>query len=186
LEDGSLAEFHVHDVPLTTLTLEALKDVDVSKREAERSKNMFALGLMSWLYHRPTDETIAFLERKFKAKPEIAEANVKAFKAGWAYGETSEDFVVSYEVAPAQMAPGALHRYADEARASGPVDGHVRPQRRVAGAGGRGVDSGRLLRGGDRGCADRFEVPDARVPALRRLPGERFRAVAPAGRRLIA
>ena len=106
LDDGSLSEFHVHEVPLTTLTLEALKDVDVSKREAERSKNMFALGLMSWLYHRPTEDTIAFLERKFKAKPAIAEANVKAFKAGWAYGETSEDFVVSYQVAPAKMAPG--------------------------------------------------------------------------------
>src|SRR5436309_700257 len=106
LEDGSLDEFHVHEVPLTTLTLEALKDVDVSKREAERSKNMFALGLMSWLYHRPTENTIAFLERKFQAKPQIAEANVKAFKAGWAYGETSEDFVVSYEVAPAPLAPG--------------------------------------------------------------------------------
>jgi 2-oxoglutarate ferredoxin oxidoreductase subunit alpha len=106
LDDGSLDEFHLHEVPLTTLTLEALKDVDVSKREAERSKNMFALGLMSWLYHRPTDETVAFLETKFKAKPTIAEANVKAFKAGWAYGETSEDFVVSYEVAPAPLPPG--------------------------------------------------------------------------------
>ncbi len=106
LDDGSLDEFHVHEVPLTTLTLEALKEVDVTKREAERSKNMFALGLMSWLYHRPTDGTVSFLERKFKSKPAIAEANVKAFKAGWAYGETSEDFVVSYEVAPAQMAPG--------------------------------------------------------------------------------
>ena len=78
----------------------------MTKREAERSKNMFALGLMSWLYHRPTEGTIAFLERKFASKPAIAEANVKAFKAGWAYGETSEDFVVSYEVAPAPMAPG--------------------------------------------------------------------------------
>src|SRR3954465_2683576 len=106
LEDGSLDEYHVHEVPLTTLTLEALKDVDVSKREAERSKNMFALGLMSWLYHRPTEDTIAFLERKFKAKPAIAEANVKAFKAGWAYGETSEDFAVTYEVGPAQLPPG--------------------------------------------------------------------------------
>jgi 2-oxoglutarate ferredoxin oxidoreductase subunit alpha len=106
LEDGSLDEFHVHEVPLTTLTLEALKEVDVTKREAERSKNMFALGLMSWLYHRPTEGTVAYLERKFASKPAIAEANVKAFKAGWAYGETSEDFVVSYEVAPAKMAPG--------------------------------------------------------------------------------
>src|ERR1043166_6154282 len=106
LEDGSLSEFHVHEVPLTTLTLEALKEVDITKREAERSKNMFALGLMSWLYHRPTEGTVEFIERKFKAKPAIAEANVKAFKAGWAYGETSEDFVVSYEVAPAKLPPG--------------------------------------------------------------------------------
>jgi 2-oxoglutarate ferredoxin oxidoreductase subunit alpha len=106
LEDGSLDEFHVHEVPLTTLTLEALKEAEVTKREAERSKNMFALGLMSWLYHRPTEGTIAFLERKFASKPAIAEANVKAFKAGWAYGETSEDFVVSYEVAPAKLPPG--------------------------------------------------------------------------------
>src|SRR5438552_2261832 len=68
LEDGSLDAYEVHEVPLTTLTLEALKDVDVSKREAERSKNMFALGLMSWLYHRPTENTIAFLERKSKTK----------------------------------------------------------------------------------------------------------------------
>ena len=73
LEDGSLDEFHVHEVPLTTLTLEALKEVDVTKREAERSKNMFALGLMSWLYHRPTEGTIAFLERKFASKPAIAD-----------------------------------------------------------------------------------------------------------------
>jgi 2-oxoglutarate ferredoxin oxidoreductase subunit alpha len=106
LEDGTLAEFHVHDVALTTLTLEALKEIDVTKREAERSKNMFALGLMSWLYHRPTEGTITFLERKFASLPTIAEANVKAFKAGWAYGETSEDFAVTYEVGPAQMPPG--------------------------------------------------------------------------------
>src|SRR5947207_4759142 len=106
LEDGSLDDFQVHDVALTSMTLEALKEVDVTKREAERAKNMFALGLMSWLYHRPTEGTIAFLERKFASKPAIADANVKAFKAGWAYGETSEDFVVSYEVAPAPLPPG--------------------------------------------------------------------------------
>ena len=106
LEDGTLGDYHVHDVPLTTLTLEALKEVEVTKREAERSKNMFALGLMSWLYHRPTEGTITFLERKFASAPAIAEANVKAFKSGWAYGETSEDFAVTYEVAPAQLEPG--------------------------------------------------------------------------------
>jgi 2-oxoglutarate/2-oxoacid ferredoxin oxidoreductase subunit alpha len=106
LEDGSLEHYHVHGVKLTSMTLEALKDVDVTKREAERSKNMFALGLMSWLYHRPTEGTISFLERKFAAKPAIAAANVRAFRAGYAYGETTEDFEVSYEVKPARMRPG--------------------------------------------------------------------------------
>jgi 2-oxoglutarate/2-oxoacid ferredoxin oxidoreductase subunit alpha len=106
LDDGSLADYHVHEVPLTSLTLEALKEVDVTKREAERSKNMFALGLMSWLYHRPKKGTLDYLAKKFKSRPAIAEANIKAFKAGWAYGETSEDFRVTYEVAPAKLPPG--------------------------------------------------------------------------------
>jgi 2-oxoglutarate/2-oxoacid ferredoxin oxidoreductase subunit alpha len=106
LDDGTLDDFNVHEVPLTTLTLEALKDVEITKREAERSKNMFALGLMSWLYTRPTDGTLGFIEKKFAKRPEIAEANVRAFKAGYAFGETSEGFAVHYEVAPAQLPPG--------------------------------------------------------------------------------
>jgi 2-oxoglutarate/2-oxoacid ferredoxin oxidoreductase subunit alpha len=106
LEDGTLEDYHVHQVPLTSLTIEALKEVDVTKHEAERSKNMFALGLMSWLYHRPTDGTLEFIRRKFKSTPAIAEANERAFKAGWAYGETSEDFAVTYEVKPAKLRPG--------------------------------------------------------------------------------
>ncbi|HZN91649.1 MAG TPA: 2-oxoacid:acceptor oxidoreductase family protein, partial [Myxococcales bacterium] len=100
LEDGSLEEYAVHEVPLTSMTLEALKDVDVTKREAERAKNMFALGLMSWLYNRPTDGTIAFVKSKFASKPAIAEANVRAIQAGYAFGETTESFAVSYEVKP--------------------------------------------------------------------------------------
>jgi 2-oxoglutarate/2-oxoacid ferredoxin oxidoreductase subunit alpha len=108
LEDGSLDEYQLHAVPLTTLTVGALKEVDgVTPREAERSKNMFALGLMSWLYGRSIDPTIAFLEAKFGAKrPEIAEANVKALRSGWAFGETTETFAVTYEVKPAKMRPG--------------------------------------------------------------------------------
>ncbi|MFE2425654.1 2-oxoacid:acceptor oxidoreductase subunit alpha [Streptomyces sp. NPDC059373] len=104
LEDGSLAAYAVHPVPLTTLTVEALKDFDLSRKEAERSKNMFALGLLSWLYHRPTEGTEAFLRKKFAKKPQVAEANVAAFRAGWNFGETTEDFAVSYEVAPADAA----------------------------------------------------------------------------------
>jgi 2-oxoglutarate/2-oxoacid ferredoxin oxidoreductase subunit alpha len=111
LEDGSLGDFHVHDVALTSMTVEALKGVEgITSREAERSKNFFALGLMSWLYHRPTDGTLAFIGTKFAKRPEIAEANTRAFKAGWNYGETSEDFAVSYEVAPAQLAPGTYRQ----------------------------------------------------------------------------
>src|SRR5258708_3840765 len=106
LEDGSLEEFQLHDVPLTTMTLEALKDVDVTKREAERAKNMFALGLMSWLFNRPTEGTISFLEKKFANAENIRDANVKAFHAGYAFGETTESFAVSYEVKPAKLAPG--------------------------------------------------------------------------------
>jgi 2-oxoglutarate/2-oxoacid ferredoxin oxidoreductase subunit alpha len=106
LEDGSLDGYQVHEVPLTSLTIEALKEFDVTKREAERSKNMFALGLMSWLYTRPTEGTISFLEKKFASQPQIAKANVKAFNAGYAFGETAEAFTTHYEVKPAQLEPG--------------------------------------------------------------------------------
>ena len=111
LEDGTLADYHVHEVALTSMTVEALKGIEgITSREAERSKNFFALGLMSWLYHRPTEGTLAFIEKKFGKRPEIAVANAKAFNAGYAYGETSEDFAVSYEVAPAQLAPGTYRQ----------------------------------------------------------------------------
>ncbi|TDT37404.1 2-oxoglutarate ferredoxin oxidoreductase subunit alpha [Streptomyces sp. BK208] len=104
LEDGSLDGYHLHPVPLTTLTVEALKEFDLSRKEAERSKNMFALGLLSWMYHRPTEGTEKFLKSKFAKKPDIAAANIAAYRAGWNFGETTEDFAVSYEVAPAATA----------------------------------------------------------------------------------
>ncbi|MCL6667726.1 2-oxoacid:acceptor oxidoreductase subunit alpha [Streptomyces panaciradicis] len=104
LEDGSLDGYSLHPVPLTTLTVEALKDFDLSRKEAERSKNMFALGLLSWMYHRPTEGTEKFLRTKFAKKPQIAEANLAAYRAGWNFGETTEDFAVSYEIAPATTA----------------------------------------------------------------------------------
>ncbi|MGY1437379.1 2-oxoacid:acceptor oxidoreductase subunit alpha [Streptomyces reniochalinae] len=104
LEDGSLDGYRVHQVPLTTLTVEALKGFELGRKEAGRSKNMFALGLLSWMYHRPTEQTEAFLRSKFAKKPDIAEANIAAFRAGWNFGETTEDFAVSYEVAPASSA----------------------------------------------------------------------------------
>jgi 2-oxoglutarate/2-oxoacid ferredoxin oxidoreductase subunit alpha len=111
IEDGALADYHVHEVALTSMTVGALKGIEgITPREAERSKNFFALGLMSWLYHRPIEGTIAFIDRKFAKRPEIVEANTKAFRAGWNYGETSEDFAVSYEVAPAPLAPGTYRQ----------------------------------------------------------------------------
>ncbi len=93
------------------MTVEALSEIDgITSREAERSKNFFALGLMAWLFHRPTEGTIQFIQDKFGKRPSIAEANTRAFKAGWNYGETSEDFAVSYEIAPAQLRPAPTGR----------------------------------------------------------------------------
>src|SRR5918999_6575707 len=107
LDDGTLDEYKLHAIPLTSMTVEALKGIEgVTSREAERSKNFFALGLMSWLYGRPTENTLEFIQTKFAKRPEIAEANRRAFEAGWSYGETSEDFLVTYEVQPAALAPG--------------------------------------------------------------------------------
>ena len=106
LEDGSLDGYKLHPVPLTSLTVKALEDQDLSRKDAERSKNMFALGLLSWLYGRPAEGTLSFLEAKFGKRPEIYKANVTAFQAGWNYGETTEDFSVRYEVKPAPIAPG--------------------------------------------------------------------------------
>jgi len=106
LEDGSLDQYSVHPVPLTSLTVKALEELDISRKDAERAKNMFALGLLSWLYARPAEGTLSFLEAKFGKKPEIYKANVTAFRAGWNYGETTEDFSVRYEVKPARLAPG--------------------------------------------------------------------------------
>lgn len=106
LDDGSLADYRVTAIPLTSMTVEALKDFDISKKDAERAKNMFALGLLSWMYHRPTESTLAFLEKKFAKNPEIAKANIAAFQAGYHFGETTELFAVSYEVKPAALQPG--------------------------------------------------------------------------------
>src|SRR5688500_15316759 len=107
IDDGSLEEYKLHAIPLTSMTVEALKGIEgVTPREAERSKNFFALGLMSWLYGRPTEHTLEFIQAKFGKRPEIAEANRRAFNAGYNYGETSEDFLLQYEVQPASLPPG--------------------------------------------------------------------------------
>ena len=106
IEDGSLDSYKVHALPLTSMTVGALAHLKLTRKEAERSKNMFALGLLSWMYHRPTTLTENFLTAKFGKKPQILEANLTAYRAGWNYGETTEDFAVSYEVKPAPMEAG--------------------------------------------------------------------------------
>src|SRR4051812_14283652 len=107
LEDGTLDGYQVHAVDLTQLTLDSLTGSELSRKDAGRSKNMFALGLLSWMYSRPTEGTLNFVRQKFANRPEIAEANITAFKAGWNFGETTEAFGVSYEVKPATVPPGA-------------------------------------------------------------------------------
>ncbi|MEU4764919.1 2-oxoacid:acceptor oxidoreductase subunit alpha [Actinosynnema sp. NPDC023794] len=111
LEDNSLTEaYQVHKVAMATLTIGALENTGLGKKDAERAKNMFALGLLSWMYHRPTEGTERFLREKFAKKPDIAEANVLAFRAGWNYGETTESFAVTYEVAPAKLDQGTYRQ----------------------------------------------------------------------------
>ena len=106
LEDGSLSAYQVHSLALTHLTVEAVHEVGLPRKESERAKNMFALGLLSWMYHRPLEGTRMFLESKFARKPEVLRANLMALQAGWNYGETTEDFAVSYEVKPAALPAG--------------------------------------------------------------------------------
>jgi 2-oxoglutarate ferredoxin oxidoreductase subunit alpha len=106
LEDGSLAAYQVHAIPITSVTVKALESFDISRKDAERAKNMFALGLLSWLYNRPVEGTMRFLESKFLTKPAIMAANKAAFQAGWNYGETTEAFSVQYEIGPAALKAG--------------------------------------------------------------------------------
>ena len=106
LEDGSLGAYQVHAIPITSVTVKALEQFDITRKDAERAKNMFALGLLSWLYNRPAEGTMRFLESKFATKPAIMAANKAAFQAGWNYGETTEAFSVQYEVKPAELTPG--------------------------------------------------------------------------------
>jgi len=112
LEDGTLDGYQVFRVPMTSITVRATEELGLSKKEAERSKNMFALGLVSWMYARPVDVTLNWLERKFSGKEQILEANVAAFKAGYNFGETTELFATSYKVDPAPARPGLYRNVA--------------------------------------------------------------------------
>ena len=106
LTDGSLSDFALYEVPMTSITQEACKEVGVKPRDAERSKNFFALGLVSWLYTRPIEGTLQWIADRFKASPLVAEANTRAFRAGYDFGETAELFHQRYEVTPAPFRDG--------------------------------------------------------------------------------
>ncbi len=110
LEDGSLDHLQVYRLPLTELTTRAVEDLveskEISNKDAARAKNMFALGLVSWMFSRPIDSTLAWIDKKFSRYPAIAEANVRALKAGHHFGETTEMFGHAYEVKPAKLPPG--------------------------------------------------------------------------------
>ncbi|OYN87514.1 2-oxoacid:acceptor oxidoreductase subunit alpha [Parenemella sanctibonifatiensis] len=106
LEDGTLTDYQLHALDLTGITVAAVKEFGLGRKEASRSKNMFALGMLTWLYSRPTEATVDFIADKFAKKPEIRDANIAAFKAGYAFGETTETFAVRYEVAPAPVPAG--------------------------------------------------------------------------------
>ncbi|MEM7481758.1 MAG: 2-oxoacid:acceptor oxidoreductase subunit alpha [Acidobacteriota bacterium] len=106
LEDGSLTDYRVHEAALTTMTRRTLEDSGLTTKAQDRCKNVFALGMVYWLFSRPLDPTIEWLEKKFAKKPEIADANVRVLKAGWNFAETTEIFQTRYEVEPATLEPG--------------------------------------------------------------------------------
>jgi 2-oxoglutarate ferredoxin oxidoreductase subunit alpha len=106
LEDGSLASYTVFQVPMTSLTLAAVEPTGAKPRDAERSKNFFALGLVSWMYTRPVETTLGWIESRFAKAPMVKEANTLAFKAGYNFGETTELFDHAYQVEPAKLEPG--------------------------------------------------------------------------------
>ena len=106
IEDGSLSAYRIVQVPMTSITLESTKDLGVKPRDAERSKNFFALGLLSWMYTRPIDPIVEWINERFGSKPTVRDANLAAFKAGYHFGETAELFDHPWEVLPADLPPG--------------------------------------------------------------------------------
>lgn len=106
LEDNSLEGYKLFKVPMTKLTRGAVEGLGLGVKEADRCRNFFAMGLVYWLYGRDISPTLRFIESKFGSKPDVAEANRRALNAGWNYGETTEAFVSSYEVAPAKLPAG--------------------------------------------------------------------------------
>ncbi|HET9730250.1 MAG TPA: 2-oxoacid:acceptor oxidoreductase subunit alpha [Acidimicrobiia bacterium] len=110
LRDSSLAAYRVYEVPMTSITVEATKPLGVKPRDAERSKNFFALGLICWMYTRPTEPLLEWIKKRFGNRPEVLEANLAAFRAGFNFGETAELFDHAYEVPPARLPAGTYRQ----------------------------------------------------------------------------
>jgi len=106
LEDGSLAKYQVYPIEITRMTTSALEALSLPNRSVMRSRNFFALGVVSWLFHRPIDHTLQWINQRFKRNAEVLEANTRALKGGYNYAENTEIFASSYEIKPAQIAPG--------------------------------------------------------------------------------
>src|SRR5439155_301349 len=98
--------YRLHKVDMTGLTHEAIKELPLNTKEKDRTKNFFALGLVSWIYTRPLEPTLVWIEKRFAKNKDIAEANTRVLKAGHAFGETAEIFGEHYAIEPAEMAPG--------------------------------------------------------------------------------
>ena len=106
LDDGSLSKYQLFSLDITKLTHEALRDLNLSNKVVDRSKNFFALGMMYWMFNRPLEPTVKWIQEKFKKTPDLIEANTRVLKAGYNFGETTEIFAVQYEVKPAPLKPG--------------------------------------------------------------------------------
>jgi 2-oxoglutarate ferredoxin oxidoreductase subunit alpha len=107
LEDDSLDDYQLFRVPMTSMTVRATEGIEgITSRDAARSKNLFALGLVSWMYGRPTEPTVDWIQKKFEDRPPVRDANLAAFRAGYNFGETAELLAVHYEVDPAPAPPG--------------------------------------------------------------------------------
>ena len=127
LEDGSLKGYKLFPVPITTLTTSALEDTGMTMKEMTRSKNFFALGLLYWMYNRPMDQTLEWIQEKFGKKPQVADANTKALKAGFNFGNITETFTVRYNVRPATLPAGTYRNVTgNEATALGMVAATVK------------------------------------------------------------
>ncbi|HHU39347.1 MAG TPA: 2-oxoacid:acceptor oxidoreductase subunit alpha [Propionibacterium sp.] len=110
LEDGSLEDYQLHAIDLTGLTVASVEQFKLGRKDASRAKNMFSLGLLTWLYTRPAEHTLEFLDKKFGKNHDIRDSNKAAFLAGHAFGETTETFAVRYEVAAAPVPPGTYRQ----------------------------------------------------------------------------